>query len=107
MTDTEAQQFWPVYDQYTAELVKITDTKYSLLKEYARNYTTMTDQQAETYIKGRAAVEQSIMLPRLKYFPTFRKVLSGKSTALFFQVDWRLGMIMDLQLASQTPLIEP
>jgi hypothetical protein len=33
--------------------------------------------------------------------------LSGKSTALFFQLDWRLGLIMDLQLASQTPLIEP
>jgi hypothetical protein len=37
----------------------------------------------------------------------FRKILSGKSAALFFQLDWRLGLIMDLQLASQTPLIEP
>jgi hypothetical protein len=26
---------------------------------------------------------------------------------LFFQIDWRLGLVMDLQLASQTPLIEP
>ena len=26
---------------------------------------------------------------------------------LFFQIDWRLGLLMDLQLASQTPLIEP
>jgi hypothetical protein len=33
--------------------------------------------------------------------------LSGKATALFFQMDWRLGLIMDLQLASQTPLIAP
>jgi hypothetical protein len=33
--------------------------------------------------------------------------LSGKSTARFFQLDWRLGLIMDLQLASQTPVIEP
>src|SRR3954469_1186800 len=27
LTDTEAQQFWPVYDQYTADLAKIGDTK--------------------------------------------------------------------------------
>ena len=47
------------------------------------------------------------MALRLKYFPVFRKVLSGKSTALFFQMDWRLALVMDLQLASQTPLIEP
>jgi hypothetical protein len=107
LTDTEAQQFWPIYDRYTAELVTITDAKYALLKEYAQNYTTITGDQGERYIKGRAAVEESIMQLRLKYLPIFRKVLSGKATALFFQMDWRLGLIMDLQLASQTPLIEP
>ncbi len=107
LTDSEAQQFWPIYDRYTAELVTIVDKKYALLNEYAQNYTTMTNEQAESYIKGRAAVEESLMQLRLKYFPIFRKALSGKSTALFFQMDWRLGLIMDLQLASQTPLIEP
>ena len=107
LTDSEAEQFWPIYDRYTGELVTIADTKYTLLKEYAQNYTTMTNEQAEKYIKGRADVEESVMQLRLKYLPIFRKVLSGKSTALFFQMDWRLGLIMDLQLASQTPLIQP
>jgi septal ring factor EnvC (AmiA/AmiB activator) len=107
LTDAEAQQFWPIYDSYTAELVTIMDKKYALLNEYARNYTTMTNEQAESYIKGRAAVEESLMQLRLKYLPNFRKALSGKSIARFFQMDWRLGLIMDLQLASQAPLIEP
>ena len=35
LTDTEATKFWPVYDQYIAELVKINNTKYDLLKEYS------------------------------------------------------------------------
>jgi hypothetical protein len=43
---------------------------------------------------------------RLKYIPVFRKVLSGRQTALFFQIDWRLGLMIDLQLA-QMPLIDP
>jgi len=107
LTDTEAQQFWPIYDRYTAELSAIADTKYSLLKDYARNYSTMTNEGAESYVKGRAAVVQSEMQLRLKYFPIFCKVLPAKSTAKFFQIDWRLGLIMDLQLASQTPLLEP
>jgi Spy/CpxP family protein refolding chaperone len=107
LTDTEAQQFWPIYDRYTSELAAITDTKYALLQAYVQNYSALTSDQAESYIKGRAAVEESIMKLRLKYFPVFREVLSGKATALFFQMDWRLGLIMDLQLASQTPLIEP
>jgi hypothetical protein len=107
LTDTEAQQFWPIYDRYAVELAAILDPKYALLKNYAQNYTTLTSEQAENYIKGRAAVEESVMKLRLKYFPIFRQILSGRATALFFQLDWRLGLIMDLQLASQTPLIEP
>jgi hypothetical protein len=105
--DKEAEQFWPLFERYTQELVAKQDEKYALLKEYAQNYLTMTDAQAEKYIRGRASVDQAILEVRLKYFPLFRKVLSGKSTARFFQLDWRLGLIMDLQLASQTPVIEP
>jgi len=107
LTDTEAEQFWPLYDQYTQELVGKQDGKYALLKEYAQNYAAMTDSQAEDYVRGRAAIDEAIVQVRLRYFPMFRKILSGKSAALFFQLDWRLGLIMDLQLASQTPLIEP
>jgi hypothetical protein len=107
LSDKEAEQFWPLFERYTQELVAKQDRKYALIKEYAGNYTTMTDEAAEKYVRGRADVDEAILQVRLKYFPLFRKVLSGKATALCFQLDWRLGLIMDLQLASQTPLIEP
>jgi Spy/CpxP family protein refolding chaperone len=107
LTDAQAQQFWPVFDQYTAELAAIFDKKFALLKDYAQNFDALTDEQAESYIQGRAEVEQSIAQLRLKYFPIFRKVLSGKATAFFFQLDWRLALVVDVQLASETPVIEP
>jgi Spy/CpxP family protein refolding chaperone len=107
LTDAEAQQFWPIYDRYTAEMVKIEDKKFELLKDYAKNYDGITDQQADAYIKGRAAVEESILQLRIKYLPIFRKVLSGKTAALFTQMDWRLGLVVELQMASQVPMIEP
>jgi hypothetical protein len=106
LTETEAQKFWPIYDRYAADLAATTDRKYALLKSYHDNYYSMTDTQAEEYIKGRAEVEADVTKLRLKYFPIFGKVISGKSTALFFQLDWRLGTMLDLQLASQMPLIE-
>jgi len=58
----------------------------------------MTDEQAETYIKGRADVENAVNRLRLRYTPIFRRVLSARTTALFFQLDWRLGLMVDLQL---------
>jgi hypothetical protein len=106
LTDVEAERFWPIYDQYTADVAKINDTKAALIKQYWQTFDTMNGEQAESYIRKRAAVEESIMQLRLKYIPVFRNVLSGRQTALFFQIDWRLGLIIDLQLA-QMPLIDP
>jgi hypothetical protein len=34
-------------------------------------------------------------------------VISGKKTALFVQLDRRLVMLIDLQLASQIPMVQP
>jgi hypothetical protein len=106
LSDAEAEKFWPVYDQYAADLSKIYDVKIALLKDYADNYGSMTGEQAENYIRKRAEVEQSIMQLRLKYIPAFRKVLSGRETALFYQLDYRLGLAIDVQLI-QVPLINP
>jgi hypothetical protein len=106
MTDATAQKFWPVYDQYAADLAKIGDTKAALIKNYLQTSDKMSGEQAVSYVQNRAEVEQSIMKLRLKYLPIFQKVLSGRQTALFFQIDWRLGLLTDLQLA-QMPLIDP
>jgi len=106
LTGAEAEKFWPVYDQYAADLGKIDDTKLALIKDYLQNVDVMNGEEAETYVKKREAVDESVMQLRLKYIPAFRKVLSGRQTARFFQIDWRLGVLIDLQLA-QLPLIDP
>src|ERR1700734_163711 len=67
LTSTEAEKFWPVYDQYAADLAKINDTKAPLIKDYLQNLDTMNGEQAESYVCKRAAVEESIMQLRLKY----------------------------------------
>jgi hypothetical protein len=43
LTDAQAQQFWPVFDRYTAELAAIYDKKFALLKDYAQNFDALTD----------------------------------------------------------------
>ena len=106
LTDATAQKFWPVYDQYAADLAKIGDRKAALIKNYLLTSDTMSGEQAVSYVQKRAEVEESIMQLRLKYLPAFRKVLSDRQAALFFQIDWRLGLLTDLQLA-QMPLIDP
>ena len=106
LTDTEAEKFWPTYDQYVSELVKINDAKYALIKEYLQD-TNMTDEQADSLSKRWLAVDESVLQLRLKYIPIFRKSLSAKATAQYFQLDRRAQMMIDLQLLGSIPLIEP
>jgi hypothetical protein len=106
LTDAEAEKFWPVYDRYTADVAKVYDTKIALVQEYFENYQTMSGDQAESYLRRRAAVEEDLMQVRLKYLPEFRKVLTGRETTRFYQIDWRLDLMINLQLA-QAPIINP
>ena len=107
LTDTEAPKFWPVYDRYIAETIKVNDVRFAILKEYAQNYEIATEEQADSFIKRWLALDQDNTQLRLKYIPEFEKVISHKKTAIFFQIDRRISMMIELQLASQVPLVKP
>ena len=104
LTDTEATKFWPVYDRYVTEQTKLNDARYAIIKEYAQSYQSMTDAQANSLIKRWIESDQDDSQLRLRYIPEFEKVISPKKTARFFQIDRRLGMMVDLQLGSEIPL---
>ena len=107
LTEAEAIKFWPVYDRYVVENSKIYDTRYALIKEYAQVYNTMTDEQANSFIKRWTTTEEQMAQLRLKWVPEFETVLSPKKTAMFYQIDRRLGLMVELQLSSQIPLVKP
>jgi len=106
LTADEATKFWPVYDQYSAESQKIGDKKYALIKEYAQGFGSLTDDQAMSLAKRSLALDEEVSALRTKYLPIVNKVLPGKKTATFFQLDRRVGLLMDLQLASEIPLVQ-
>jgi len=106
LTTDEATKFWPVYDQYAAEVQKLGDQKYALIKEYAQTFSTLTDDQALNLAKRSLALDEQVAALRTKYLPIVNKVLPGKKTATFFQLDRRISLLMDLQLASEIPLVQ-
>jgi hypothetical protein len=106
LTDAEATKFWPVYDQYAAEMTKVGDQKYALIKEYAQNFGTLTDAQAQSLLTRSLALDEQIAQLRIKYAPIVGKVLPGIKVATFFQIDRRLTGLIDLQISSQIPLVQ-
>jgi hypothetical protein len=107
LTPDEATRFWPLFDEYTAEVRKINDRRWAMMKDYASHSGNMTDAQAKEHMTVSAAVDADLIALRGKYLPKFDQVLSPKKTVQFYQIDRRLDLLMNLQLASLIPLIEP
>ena len=74
-------------------------------REYAAKQKTLTDAEAIGMIKRWTDIQVELAKTRQKYVPLVEKVISGKKAALFFQIDRRLYALMDLQVASQVPLV--
>jgi hypothetical protein len=106
LTADQATKFWPVYDQYTAELTKIGDQKVALIKEYSDEWGTMTDEQGASLAKRALALDEQTSQLRVKYMPIFSKAVPGKVVATFFQLDRRFQTLADLQVASRIPLVQ-
>jgi hypothetical protein len=105
LTETEATKFWPVYDQYVAEMTKHNDEFYTLIKDYAANQKTITDAQASSVLKRWVEIQIEQAKTRQKYIPLVEKVIPARKAALFFQIDRRLYAVLDMQVVSELPLI--
>ena len=106
LTDTEATKFWPVYDQYSAELSRLGDQRYALIKEYANGFGTVTDNQALSLIKRSLSLDEQVAQLRSKYVPIVNQVLPGTKTATFFQIDRYLNTLIDLSVAGSIPVVQ-
>ncbi len=106
LTDAEATKFWPVYDQYVTELISINDKKFGLMQDYADNWGKLTNEQSLSLIREWLDMDIATAQLRQKYVPIVSKVLDGKKTATFFQLDRRIATMINLQMAAQMPLVQ-
>ena len=106
LSDAEATKFWPIYDKYTAELVKLNNKRYATLQEYAQNYGTLSDEQALKLVKDWQDVELASVQLREKYIPVVAQAIGGRKAAAFAQLDNRIAMMIDLQLSSRIPIVQ-
>ena len=106
LTDDEATKFWPVYDKYVSELISINDKKFAVIQEYADNWGKLTNEQALSFVRRWLDADIEIAQLRQKYVPIVSKVLDGRKSATFFQLDRRIAMMIELQLSSRMPLVQ-
>jgi hypothetical protein len=99
----QADKFWPVYRDYEYEVQKLNDRRIKLVKFYAEKMNNMTDKDAKELAQKFFDLENDRTDLRRNYFDTFRKATDAVTAAKFFQVEHRLDLLVDLQIASAIP----
>jgi hypothetical protein len=104
-TDSESTAFWPVYRDYSRDQQLIGDERVQLIKDYAQHYDAIDDVKAKNMVQRLLNIEAKTVNLRQEYWPKFEKALGAKRAAKFFQVDNRLCLLVNVQLASDIPLV--
>ena len=106
LTPEEATRFWPVYDQYAADLTKIKDDQYALIAEYANTFGRYNDPGATDFITRWLDLDVKVTALRARYVPAIGGVLPGVKAATFFQIERRVSMLIDQRIASRLPVLQ-
>jgi hypothetical protein len=106
LSEAEAKVFWPVYEGYQKDLGKIVERTKKLIDDYAKNYQTMTDATAKKLVNEMLVIENERLKLRRAYLPKFRKVLSDKKAARYYQLENKIFAVVSYELAKVIPLVK-
>lgn len=105
LTEAESKDFWPVYEQYRAEMDKVGDRILALVKEYAQLYPEIPEARAKRMLKDLSSLEKQQSTTRESYLKKVGRVLPASKTLRFAQVESRLDLALRLELAAEIPLV--
>jgi len=108
LTESEAQAFWPVYDQYQQQLANFNERIFKLIDSYAAAYrsNSLTDEDAKKLITEYVAIEKGEAAVKEYFVPKFREVLPEKKVARYVQIENKIRAVVRYQLADEVPLVK-
>lgn len=105
LTKPESDVFWPVYREYANEQNAINAKRLDIIHEYARALENLDSAKAHDLTVRLMSVDSDLVSLKQRYLPKFEAALGGKRAAKFYQIENRLTLLINLQWASEIPLI--
>ena len=106
LTEKENQAFWPVYESYQKDLGLLNGRMLALIKDFAKNYQTMSDETAKKLVGEYLAIEGDRVTLKQSYLPKLRQALPEKKVARYLQIENKVEAVIDYELAEGIPLVK-
>jgi len=106
LTPEEGKIFWPLYDEYAAEVKILGDKEVKLTEEYMLNFYLMEDKTASNLLEDVLNLERDQQSLKSEYIRKMKKVLPAKVVGRFYQIDKRLNLLIQTEKMSRIPMLK-
>ena len=105
LTADQAAKFWPVFNAYQKEQNAIMDEQLRGIQKYVESYDSLDDAGALSLMRAHLQRDAKMTALRQKWLGEFQKVLPTKLAVRAIQIDRRLSLAAQMQVASEIPLV--
>ena len=105
LNSEQSSGFWQIYNEYEVERQQLGDREVALILSYAESYQSMTEQKARELATEALDLREAQLALLRSYVERLDGALGPIVAARFMQVENQIENLIDVQLASQIPLI--
>jgi len=107
LTESEAKDFWPIYEQYQKDLQKINRRMANLLESYADDFRnkSLTDEKAKNLIDEALKIDRAEADLKSTYAPKLSKALPITKAVRYLQIENKIRAVVKYDIASGVPLV--
>ncbi|KXK72578.1 MULTISPECIES: hypothetical protein [Pseudomonas] len=104
----ENEKFWPIYNTYRAEALKINKNILETMIDYGQAYNKgyVTDELATELLDRIYTLQEDHIELREKYTRRIASAVSPKRAMRFLQIETQLDALLELDISRKTPLAE-
>ena len=104
LTADQAAKFWPVFEKYQKEQNALIDEQFKLIKQYADTYEKLDDAGALALMNSHLEGNAKMLALRKKWLGEFQKAIPARLAVRAMQIDERLSLAAQFEIASEIPL---
>jgi len=101
----EFDKFWTIYGSFETDRATLGTERINLLKTYVEKYQTMSNEDADAFMKKWLALDKSEDAMRVKYYGKMKKELGAKTAAHFLQLDDYIQTAIKFEILDELPFI--
>jgi Spy/CpxP family protein refolding chaperone len=108
LTESQAAQFWPIYDAYQKDLAALNERIGALVENYATAYNVGNVQEAKAneLVEEFLAIEEAQLDLRKKYADRLDGVIPAVERARYLQMEQKIRALIDYDMAANIPLVD-